>query len=99
MSLCQRERAEQAVAMSRVSARSAPAPRSAGADATWAEGNTARALFTVEGMRCANCSGAVERALRGMDGVLDAKVNLATARASVSWDRSRTSLKRIISTV
>ncbi|MGB3501054.1 MAG: heavy metal translocating P-type ATPase [Mesorhizobium sp.] len=37
----------------------------------------------VEGMTCASCVGRVERALGAIDGVLDARVNLATERAEV----------------
>ena len=39
----------------------------------------------VQGMTCASCVGRVERALKKMDGVLDASVNLATERASVRY--------------
>jgi Cu+-exporting ATPase len=35
----------------------------------------------IEGMTCASCVGRVERALRGVPGVIDASVNLATERA------------------
>lgn len=66
---------------------------------TWAEGDTARTLFLVEGMRCTNCSGTVEHALESVDGVLEARVNLATARAQVSWDPARTSLSRVLDSV
>jgi Cu+-exporting ATPase len=37
----------------------------------------------VEGMTCASCVNRVEKALRKVDGVLDAEVNLATERAHV----------------
>jgi Cu+-exporting ATPase len=37
----------------------------------------------IEGMTCASCVGRVERALRGVPGVIDASVNLATERARV----------------
>lgn len=40
--------------------------------------------LAVEGMSCASCVGRVERALRGVPGVLAADVNLATERASVT---------------
>ncbi|KGO98038.1 heavy metal translocating P-type ATPase [Novilysobacter defluvii] len=40
--------------------------------------------LAVEGMSCASCVGRVERALRGVPGVLAANVNLATERASVT---------------
>jgi P-type Cu+ transporter len=37
----------------------------------------------IEGMSCASCVGRVEKALRKVDGVLDASVNLATEQAHV----------------
>jgi Cu+-exporting ATPase len=40
--------------------------------------------FAVEGMTCASCVGRVEKALRKVDGVLDASVNLATESARVN---------------
>nr|WP_281377069.1 heavy metal translocating P-type ATPase [Deinobacterium chartae] len=39
----------------------------------------------VQGMTCANCVGRVERALKKVDGVLAANVNLATERATVTY--------------
>ena len=42
----------------------------------------------IDGMTCASCSTRVERALGKLDGVADAPVNLATGRASVSYDDS-----------
>ena len=46
---------------------------------------TAEATLAVTGMTCANCSARVERSLRGLDGVVDANVNLATERATVRY--------------
>lgn len=37
----------------------------------------------IEGMTCASCVGRVEKALKRLDGVVDAAVNLATERATV----------------
>lgn len=48
-----------------------------------------RASFGVEGMTCASCVGRVERALRKLPGVGDARVNLATSRADVEFDPAR----------
>ena len=42
----------------------------------------------VQGMTCANCVGRVERAVSKLDGVLEAGVNLATERATVTFDPS-----------
>ena len=39
----------------------------------------------VEGMTCASCVGRVEKAIRGVEGVTAANVNLATERATVSF--------------
>lgn len=41
--------------------------------------------LTVRGMTCANCVNRVERALKKVEGVLDANVNLATERATVVY--------------
>ncbi|MFC6750934.1 copper ion binding protein [Deinococcus aquaticus] len=50
------------------------------------------AEFTVQGMTCASCSARVERGLTKVSGVQQASVNLATERASVTFDPSQTSL-------
>lgn len=42
-----------------------------------------RVALPVHGMHCASCVGTVEQALRGVEGVRDAYVNLAAERASV----------------
>ncbi|GGR07357.1 heavy metal translocating P-type ATPase [Deinococcus ruber] len=39
----------------------------------------------IQGMTCANCVNRVERALKKVDGVLNASVNLATERATVQY--------------
>jgi len=48
--------------------------------------------FPVEGMFCASCVRRVERALEKVPGVAGANVNLATERASVSYDPAAVSL-------
>jgi Cu+-exporting ATPase len=45
----------------------------------------AKASLTISGMTCASCVSRVERALKRLDGVLEANVNLATERASVGY--------------
>ena len=47
---------------------------------------TARAELAVTGMNCASCAANVEKALRKVDGVREAGVNLATGRATVRFD-------------
>lgn len=41
--------------------------------------------FPVTGMTCASCQGRVEKALRKAEGVIEANVNLATERATVTY--------------
>jgi Au+-exporting ATPase len=41
-------------------------------------------LLAIDGMNCASCVGAVERALRQVPGVAEASVNLATERATIT---------------
>ena len=50
----------------------------------------ATVTLPIEGMTCASCVSRVERALTTADGVEDASVNLATARAEVRYDADRT---------
>lgn len=54
-----------------------------------------RAELGVEGMTCASCSAAVERALKRLDGVSEASVNLATNRAAFSYDPAKVKLSQI----
>src|SRR5690554_6811950 len=42
----------------------------------------------VEGMTCASCAKAVERATRKLDGVVEANVNLATEKLTISYEPS-----------
>ncbi len=44
-----------------------------------------RLEFPVTGMTCASCQGRVEKALKKVEGVIDASVNLATERAVVEY--------------
>ena len=45
-----------------------------------------KAELKVTGMVCAACTSAIEKSLRSLDGVAEAKVNLATEIASVTYD-------------
>jgi Cu+-exporting ATPase len=48
--------------------------------------------FDVEGMTCASCVLRVEKSLKGVDGVADASVNLASEKARIAFNPSRTTL-------
>ena len=49
----------------------------------------------VNGMTCASCSAAVERTLRGLEGMETAHVNLATETATLSFDENILDLQTI----
>ncbi len=53
----------------------------------------------VSGMTCAACVGRVERGLKKVEGVQDATVNLATERASVTFDPSKTTPSALLEQV
>ena len=54
-----------------------------------------RAEIGVDGMTCASCSAAVERAIKRLDGVTEASVNLATNRAAFTYDPAKVKLSQI----
>lgn len=51
--------------------------------------------LTVEGMSCGHCKNAVEKAVRGLPGVMAAEVDLAAKRLAVEYDASKNSLDDI----
>jgi Cu2+-exporting ATPase len=51
--------------------------------------NPNESMLAVEGMHCAACAPAIEAALRGVPGVIDAEVDGATQRARVRWAQGR----------
>ena len=53
----------------------------------------------VQDMTCASCVARVERALKKVDGVSDAGVNLATEKASISYDPERTDLGTLLGSI
>ncbi|WP_368488609.1 heavy metal translocating P-type ATPase [Clostridium sp. BJN0013] len=52
-------------------------------------------ILKIEGMSCAACVRAVERAVKKVDGVESAGVNFATEKLTVSFDQSKTTLSDI----
>src|SRR2546426_10889895 len=54
-----------------------------------------RLTLPVRGMHCAACVGNVERALTSVPGVDEATVNLATEKATVTFDPTRTDVTRL----
>lgn len=61
--------------------------------------HTRTVTLDIEGMTCASCSAAIERTLKKQDGVTSIAVNLATNKASLSYDPSRIKMATIQQTV
>lgn len=59
------------------------------------EPHTKKIDLLIEGMSCAACSSAVERATRKLNGVLSAQVNLTTNRGGFEYDPSQVKLSEI----
>jgi len=57
-----------------------------------AKGKAEEIVLPVAGMSCAACVNRVEKVLKGLPGVADAKVNLAAAKAGVEYDPAVCSL-------
>ncbi len=57
------------------------------------------AVLDVQGMHCASCVARVEQAATSVAGVHEARVNLATERATVNYDRARTDEVQIIAAI
>ena len=55
--------------------------------------------FAVRGMTCASCVAHVEKALGGVGGVGDANVNLATERASVTFNPELVDIGSLVTAV
>ena len=53
----------------------------------------------IEGMTCAACSSAVERAVRKLPGVTEANVNLTAENLHLSYDESQVSLENVVKAV
>ena len=58
-----------------------------------------QATFALEGMTCASCAMRIEKGLKKVPGVLDAQVNLATERGTVTYDAAQTGPEQMIQKV
>ena len=56
-------------------------------------------VLPIEGMTCASCVNRIERYLKKTDGVVDANVNLATERATVTVDPRLTGRPELVAAV
>jgi Cu+-exporting ATPase len=55
--------------------------------------------FVVEGMHCANCALTIEKGLKQLDGVVNARVNFASNRSSIEFDGDKVSPADVEETV
>ncbi len=64
-----------------------------------AEEPVANVVIPIEGMTCAACSSRIEKALNKTDGVILAWVNLATERATISFDPAKVRLSDLTAVI
>src|SRR5215211_5628430 len=64
-----------------------------------APATTETCAFDIGGMTCASCVGRVEKALKKLDGVADARVNLANETATVDFDPQQAGLAEFAAAV
>jgi copper chaperone len=55
----------------------------------------ATATITVKGMTCGGCVNSVTKALKGVNGVQEANVDLAGQKATVTFDETKTNVKAL----
>jgi Cu+-exporting ATPase len=55
-----------------------------------------RAVFALEGMSCASCAMRIEKGLKKLPGVLNAEVNLASERGTVTYDPAQTDIEQMV---
>ncbi len=61
--------------------------------------NETKKTFSVKGMHCASCVATIERSLKKVDGVSKATVNIATEKATVTYDPAKVSDDKLYSAV
>lgn len=55
----------------------------------------ARLKLQIEGMTCSHCERAVETALKGLDGITQAEVDLQANTASVTYDEAKVTISEM----
>ncbi|HVB74638.1 MAG TPA: heavy metal translocating P-type ATPase [Ktedonobacteraceae bacterium] len=58
-----------------------------------------RTVLDLEGMTCASCAMRIEKGLKKVPGIIDARVNLATEKATVIYDPAVTGLDQMVQKV
>jgi copper chaperone CopZ len=55
-------------------------------------GENEKTVISIPTVQCESCQSRIEKALKGIDGVIDYKVDLDAKTASVTYDNSKTSV-------
>jgi len=63
------------------------------------DGSTSRIELLLSGIRCASCVWLVEKVLGRLDGIVSARVNYATHRATIEWRTDSITLDTILKTL
>ena len=61
--------------------------------------NFIKTSISIEGMTCSSCEIKVESTLRKLEGIIDAKVSLADAKADISYDENIIKIDSIIKVI
>lgn len=61
--------------------------------------NVVTANFDIEGMTCPGCEEHIKNAVAKLDGFLSAEANHKTGKATVKFDKSKTSLEQIVAAI
>ena len=72
---------------------------SAFSDTVTVEGNQSRVDLMLSGIRCASCVWLIEKFLMKQEGVLSARVNYATHKATVTWAAENIALDTILNAI
>ena len=68
-------------------------------DTVIVEGDTSRIDLMLSGIRCASCVWLVEKFLMKLDGILSARVNYATHKATIIWKGNTISIDAILNAI
>src|SRR5579872_3024844 len=63
------------------------------------DGGENSTVLDIEGMTCASCAMRIEKGLKKVPGVKDASVNLATEKATVTFDPEQTGIEQMVQEV
>jgi copper chaperone CopZ len=56
-------------------------------------------ILTIDGMKCNNCAGRVEKEIRSLTGVYEAAIDLTAKTAAVTYDATKVDIQKIAAAV